>query len=114
MLAVKGAELVLVPMASDGRLKEDGMQRGAEISGKSFVMENRIPVIFAATLGSTVQPSLIIDQNAVVLARSTSEKHMIHATLDLAAKALRWSGDDFGGIHRVGRRPEMYGPLGLE
>lgn len=114
LLALQGAELLLVPMASDGRLKEDGMQRGAEHAGKTYVLENRIPVVFAATLGSTVQPSLIIDQNGVVLARSNSENHIIRANLDLAAKSLRWSGNDFRSIHQAGRRPELYRRLGPE
>jgi hypothetical protein len=84
------------------------------IAGALAAAEARDVILYKATLASTVQPSLIIDQNAVVLARSSSEKHIVQATLDLAAKARRWSGDDFSGIHRVGRRPEMYGALGVQ
>jgi predicted amidohydrolase len=111
MLALKGAELVLVPMAADDRLKEEGFARSAEYSGKSFVLENRIPIAFAATLAKDIQPSLIIDQFCKVLARSNSKQHIIAAELDLAGVATRWSGDAFHSIHKVGRRPEMYGDL---
>jgi predicted amidohydrolase len=114
LMALQGAELILVPFAADGRLKEENMQRGAEYSGKAFAIENRIPVVFAATLGSTVQPSLIIDQNGAVLARSNSEQHTIRGVLDLEGRSVRWSGDDFKSIHAVGRRPELYGNLSLE
>ena len=114
LMALKGAELVLVPMAADARLKDDGLQRGAEHSGKAFVLENRIPVVFSATLGSSVQPSLIIDQHGVVLARSNDERHIIQASLDLAAKEYQWSGDDFKSTYVVGRRPELYREIGLK
>lgn len=112
MLAVKGAELVLVPMASDDRHREDGVARSAEYAGKTFAIDNHIPVVFAATLASDRQPSLIIDQFAKVLARSNSKTHIIAADLDLAAEPMRWSGDSFHLIDVVGRRPEMYGELG--
>ena len=113
MLALRGAELLLVPMASDGRLLDDGGHRGAEHSGKAFVVENRIPVAFAATLGSTRQPSLIIDQHGKIVARSTSERHINEATLDLAADEIQWSGDGFRAVYKVGRRPGMYRELAL-
>jgi predicted amidohydrolase len=113
LMALKGAELVLVPMASDARLKEDGVHRGAEHAGKAFVLENRIPVVFSATLGSSTQPSLIIDQHGVVLARTADDRHIIQATLDLAAKEYQWSGDDFQSVYTVGRRPELYQEIGL-
>jgi predicted amidohydrolase len=113
LLALRGAELVLVPMAADDRLREDGTAASAEHSGKAFVLENRIPVAFAATLGRTVQPSLIIDQHAKVRARSSDEEHIIAADLDLADPALRWSGDEWRYKYTVGRRPELYRALGL-
>jgi hypothetical protein len=46
-----------------------------------------------------------------VLARSDSERHIIHAEIDLAASPLRWSGEEFKRIHAVGRRPELYRDL---
>lgn len=114
ILALQGAELLLVPMAADARLKEDGRQRGAEHSGKAFVLENRVPIVFAATLGSDVQPSLIIDQSARILARSNSAQHIIRGELDLDEKVIQWSGNDFQSVYKLGRRPELYGPLGLK
>lgn len=113
MLALKGAELVLVPMAADDRHREGNVARSAEYTGKAFVIDNRIPVVFAATLASDRQPSLIIDQFASVLARSDSSHHIIAADLDLAAVPVRWSGDSFHSIDIVGRRAEMYRDLGV-
>ncbi len=114
LAAQMGAEIILVPFASDGRLKEDGYARGAEYSGRAFALENRIPIIFSATLGKDEQPSWIIDQSAKVLARSGSQKHIIRATLDLDAKVIQaWTGEDFHGLQIVGRRPELYNGLGV-
>jgi predicted amidohydrolase len=110
-VALRGADLLLVPMAADGRLLEGKVHRGAEYSGKAFVLENRIPVVFAATWGATAQPSLIIDQHAAILARSSDAAHIISATLDLDEKAYQWSSDDFQTTYKVGRRPELYGEL---
>jgi hypothetical protein len=71
-------------------------------------------VVFAATLASDRQPSLIIDQFAKVLARSNSKSHIIHGDLDLSQKPTRWSGDEFRSIDAVGRRPEMYVGMPLD
>jgi predicted amidohydrolase len=71
------------------------------------------PVVFAVALASDRQPSPIIDQSANVLARSDSTHHIIRVGLDLAARPLRWSGDEYRSIHPAGRRPEMYRDLGM-
>ncbi len=83
LAAQMDAEIILVPFAADGRLKEDGYARGAEYSGRAFALENRIPVIFSATL----------DLEAKVI--------------------QAWTGEDFHALQIVGRRPELYNGLGV-
>jgi predicted amidohydrolase len=114
LMALEGADLIVLPTGVDARLREDGIQRGSEYAGKAFVLENRIPLVVSTTLGGSRQPSLIIDQHGKVHVRSSDSQHIIHASLDLAAKEYQWTRDDFQSAYRVGRRPELYGGLGLK
>lgn len=111
-LIQKGAEMLFVPLAGDGRLIEDGISMGIEYSGKAIVLDNRVPIVFAVTYGSTRNPSMIIDSLARVVAKSSDARHIISGEVDLAAQVIQWTGSDFRALYRADRRPELYGPLG--
>lgn len=110
-LVLKGAEILFVPLAGDGRLMESGVSMGIEYSGKAIALDNRVPIVFAVTQGSSKNPSMIINTQAEVVARSSDQEHIIAGVVDTKERVFQWTGDDFKSVYRSDRRPELYGPL---
>ncbi len=110
-MIMKGAEIIFVPLAGDARHSENGISMGIEYSGKAIALDNRVPIVFAVTNGGTKCSSVVINQQAKVIARSNSDEHIIAGIVDTKERVYQWTGADFRSVYRVDRRPELYTPL---
>jgi len=118
VLALKGAEIIFVPIAGEGRMRgkdEDGrtVANGMKYAGSACAVNNGVVMAFSATqsgAGSYTE-SMIIGPNGKRLARSglgEERPHVIRATVDLNVAYMHPVGDSFRGRYWVERRPELY------
>lgn len=110
-LALKGADIIFVPIAGDGRYFEDGISKGMEYVGKAIVLENRIPIVFAKYAGTPENPSRLINNEGQVVAKSVQRQAFISAELDLNHKKYMWNKSDYTKAYFTSRRPELYKEL---
>jgi len=110
-LALKGVDIIFVPIAGDERISESGVGTGMEHVGKTITLENRIPIVFAKRGGNPRNPSRIIDNGGVVVAESADKSAFISAPLDLKSKHYMWNKSEYTRAYYTSRRLELYKEL---
>ncbi|MBN1671395.1 MAG: carbon-nitrogen hydrolase family protein [Kiritimatiellae bacterium] len=117
-LALRGAEVVFVPIAGEGRISFEDEQgrrvaKGMEYAGSAAAVDNGLVMVFSATQSGVESwsESMIIDQAGKIRDRSglyEGRRHVLSATVDLAARYSHPCGESFREKYWTERRPELY------
>jgi predicted amidohydrolase len=109
ILRLKGAELLLLPIAGDGGLEH------WDVVSRARALDNGLYFVSSNTVGDST--SRIIDPSGKVLAETNSPFGIVSAEIDLDRELrLRWlsvgPGDgEARSLYIHERRPDTYGPL---
>jgi predicted amidohydrolase len=112
ILRLKGAELLLLPIAGDGH------GRHWDVISRARAMDNGVYLISSNTVGQS--PSRIIDPAGEVVAETAEPFGLAVAEIDLdASERVPWLsvGPGLGepkSLYIRERRPDTYGPLGQD